>query len=358
MTAMNFVYPSAAAMERILPDLYARSAAERVGLQIFPIVTEDTYFVRWIQADNYYGLQQMRGLDGQPPKVTRTGEATYVYEPGVYGEHTEITERELLTRAIPGRPEIPIPIDDLVARDDNLLMQRELDRMENNVWNLIGNGVLSITLPGPNGPQVYNDSYTIQNYTSLVPWNTSATAAPIIDFQSVQQLEVGHGVDLGAGATAYMNQYTANLMLNNANTADFAGKRNQFGATLNDVGAMSNYFQGQNLPKIKVYDKGFQLIPLTGPITNVNTQFQKFIPNHRVIVVGARPGNSPVGNVKQTVQAMQPGGGLRSGPYRYITDSSRGLNTALKTPPLIQVHRGWNGGPVIFYPSAVVSMTV
>src|SRR5438552_14220260 len=127
---MNLVYPTAAEMFEILPDLIARDRADRVGLKLFPPVSRNTFHVRWIQRDNYYGLMQMRGVDGAPPRVQRLGQNTFTYEPGVYGEHISITEREILTRAIPSRPDIPVPITDLVLEADTQLIQREDDRME------------------------------------------------------------------------------------------------------------------------------------------------------------------------------------------------------------------------------------
>lgn len=356
--ALNIVYPSPAVMKEIESELTLRDRADRIGLQLFPVVQEPTYHVRWVQRDNYYGLQQMRGLDGLPPHVQRLGQTTFVYEPGVYGEHTSITEREILTRAAFGNTNLPIPISDLVMRDQTQLIQREDDRMEANVWTLLGTGTLSIPLPGPNGTTVYNDTYTTQTVTASVPWATSATAVPIADFQRATQLGIGHGVDLGSGATAYANSFTINLLLNNSNAADYGGRRSQYGATLNTIAGANDYFRGQNLPQLVPYDAGYQLAPLAGPVTSASTQFTKFIPDHTVIVVGKRPSGQPIGNTVQTIQAMEPGASARPGGYNYVTDSTRGLNTPMRTPPKIEIHRGWNGGLVLYYPSAVVVLTV
>lgn len=355
---MNFVYPTAAEMAEILPDLVSRDRADRIGLQLFPPVARNTFQVRWSQKDNAYGLMQMRGLDGQPPRVQRLGLNTFVYEPGVYGEHVVITEREMLTRAIPGRPDIPIPIGDLVNDADQLLISRRNDRMEASVWTLAGTGVLTIALPGPNGPAVYSDSYTIQTYTATIPWATAATATPILNFQTAQQMQVGHGVDFGAGAVAYMNQYTANLLLNNANAADFGGRRTQYGATINNMAAAADYWQSQNLPRIVVYDAGYQLAPLSGPITNAATQFIKFIPNGKVIIIGKRPGNQPVGEWQQTLQAMMPGGNPSPGEYRFVKDYAQGIHAPVEVPPKIEVHAGFNGGCALMWPSSVLALTV
>lgn len=354
--ALNFVYPTAAVMKEIFPDLIMRDRADRLGLQLFPVVQEATFFLRWAQKDNAHGVMQMRGLDGQPPKVTRQGLNTFVQEPGVYGEHIVITERELLTRADPLDLTKRIPIGTMVAECNDLLKTRLNDRMELNVWNMLATGRNSIPIAGPNGVTIYTDQYTLQTYTAAIPWSSASTATPLANLQAIQQLSVGHGASFQTGAKLYMNQVTANRLLNNANAADYGGRRNAAGATLNNLGAFNNYFAGQNLPEIVIYDAGYQPFPVSGPITNPLSQFIKFIPDGVGILVGRRPGNSPVGEWRQTIQAMQPGG-ESPGEYNYIKDYARGINAPIETPPKIEVHAGFNGGIVIYYPSAIVTCT-
>lgn len=358
--ALNIVYPSPAAFKTIEPDLIIRDRSDRLGLKIFPVVSSETHFVRWQQRDNYYGLMQMRGIDGQPPRVNRLGVNTFVYEPGVFGEHIVITERELLTRSVPNNPTVPIDVADLVLDADTQLINRLDTRMEACVWTLLTTGTLSIPLPGPTPGSVvvYNDTYTIQTYTAPIPWATSATAVPILNLQTIQQLSLGHGVSFGVGAVAYMNQATANLLLNNANAADFGGRRSQYGQTFNNIDMFNNYFAAQGLPTVVVYDQGYQRAPLSGPITSASLQFVKFIPDHIVVVVGKRPGNSPVGEFQQTVQAMNPMGAPSGGEYRFVKNYANGTNAPVEVPPKLEVHRGFNGGPTIFYPSAIVVATV
>lgn len=350
---MPFIYQTNYTMQEIEASLLARGRAGRVGLDIFPEAPKNAAQVRWTQADNHYGLQQMRGLNGQPSHVKRTGRKQYVYEPGVYGEFELIDETELVTRA--GSAPIdstPIDVSDLVAEADSQLIGREYDRKEWLAWNAL-RGSITVTLGGENGIQrAYTDTYAVQTYTAPVPWATSATATPILNFQSVQQLQVGSSVNFGAGATAYMNQVTANRLLNNANTADLAGRRNQFGATINNIEGVASYWGAQNLPKIVVYDAGYY--PTIGGTTAA--QFTKFIQDGEVFVVGVRPGNARVGEMQMTRNAMNPN--LAPGSYRFIKDYANGVNAPKEVPPRIEIHRGWNGGPVVFFASAIVRMLV
>lgn len=350
---MPFVYPSNFKITQIMPDLMQRGREGRVGLDIFPPTEVNVAEVRWIQKDNYYGLQQFRGLGGEPTHVQRVGLKTFAYEPGVFGEFVDINEQELVRRA--GSAPIdttPIDVTDLVMEADEQLIGREFDRMEASVWSILTTGTLSLSKPGPNAATIaYTDTYPIQSYTASVTWGTSATATPIKDFQNVQQLQLGRSVDFGAGAVAYANQVTLNKLMNNQNTADLNGRRTQYGATINNLADIGSYWQAQNLPRLVAYDQGyFATIGLTGA-----GSFTKFIPDNKVVVVGKRPGNARVGEYQLTRNASN---NLNAGSYRYMIDRINGVNGEKRTPANIEVHRGHNGGPAVYYPSAIVVMNV
>jgi hypothetical protein len=84
-----FNYPTNYELSQIEPDLTARAAAGRVGLDIMPVRNVNAGEVRWSQQDNFYGLQALRGLDGAPTRVQRVGTKTY-------------TSRKPNSRAAPG----------------------------------------------------------------------------------------------------------------------------------------------------------------------------------------------------------------------------------------------------------------
>ena len=352
---MPFTYPTNFEISQIMPELEAQGRAGRLWLEIMPPRNVNAGTVRWSQQDNYFGLQNFRGLDGAPTHVQRLGSKTYNYEPGVFGEFVDITETELTQRA--GSVAIsaaPIPITDLVMAAEMQLVNRELDRMEASISTLLTTGTLTLTLDGPNGTQqAYSDSYTAQTFSATIPWATVATATPIRDFQAVQQLGVGISVDLGAGATAYMNSVTSNRLLNNTNVNDFGGKRSNYGATLNNLANINQYLLAQNLPKIQVDDRGYY--PLYGQKGGVTKGFKKFLPDGTVVVVGKRPGNAMVGEYQLT-RNMSNGG--NPGSYAYIIDRVNGTNAEKRTPANIEVHRGHNGGPALYYPSSLVIMSV
>lgn len=348
---MPFVYPTNFELQTIEPDLIARGAAGRLGLDIMPTRSVNVGEVRWRQQDNYFGLQALRGLDGAPTRVKRVGEKYYSYEPGIFGEFVDITETELTRRAGSAPAGTPIDVSDLVVEADQHLINREFDRIESTNWAVLTTGTFSIKLDGPTGTQIgFTDTFAIQTYSASVPWATFATATPVINFQAVQQLGMaaGHSVDLGAAATAYMNSVTSNWMLNNTNTGDLAGVRIDYGNTMNNIANANRYLAGQNLPQIQVYDAGY--IPTSGGT------FTKFIPDGKIVVVGKRVSGARVGEYLMTRNANNPG--LAPGSYTYTIDRANGVNGEKRTPPNIERHRGHNGGPTLTLPGSIVVMSV
>jgi hypothetical protein len=136
----TFNYPTNYELSQIEPDLTARAAAGRLGLDIMPVRNVNAGEVRWSQQDNFYGLQALRGLDGAPTRVQRVGTKTYTYEPGVFGEFIDITETELTRRAGYAPNGTPIDIADLVVDADQQLINREFDRIEATIWALLTTG--------------------------------------------------------------------------------------------------------------------------------------------------------------------------------------------------------------------------
>ena len=349
---MPYIYPQSVTAMQIEQDLIQRGREGRIGLDLMPPVNRNAAKVRWTQKDNYYGLAQMRGYDGSPLKVDRVRSNTYEYSPGVFGEFIALDEEELTTRA--GAIDlnlIPIDVGDMIAEIQIQLIGREFDRMEASIWTLLTTGVLKITQDGPNGKQqTLSDSYTIQTYTAPIPWSTSNTSTPIRDLQAVQQLgqAAGHSVNFGTGAVAYCNGVTAFRLLNNNNNLDYGGRRTMNGSTINSLPTANTYFGGQGLAELKIYDAGY--VPYRAGVG-----FKKFIPDGVVVLVGQRTSGAKIGEYQLTRNLSN---NLNPGSYTFTKDYANGVNAPKEVPGKIEVHRGHNGGPAIYYPSAVMVMTV
>jgi hypothetical protein len=339
----TFDYPSSAELIQIAQEKLPRLTADRAGFNILPMVNQDASVLMWEQLDNFVGLQAARGMNGQPIKVDKTGANRFLMQPGVYGEFEPLDERELTERRQYGTFANSINVEDLVMLAQDKLLNRRLDRMEKIIWDLFTTGTFQVLGPGPNGVIVlHTDTFTTQTFASVVPWSTHATATPLADLRAVRLKHRGRSVDFGAAAEAYANQVTINNMLQNTNAADVYGRRVAGLATANNLQGMNTLFTQDNLPSIKEYDEGY--LDETGT-------FQPFIPDGTVVVVGKRPAGQKVGEYRMTRNANNPG--MAPGPYMRVID--RGED---QIPRSIEVHDGHNGGPVLFFGTAVVIMDV
>jgi hypothetical protein len=341
----TFTYPSSRELREIAQEKMPRLIQDRLGFQLFPMTEADAYLVSWEQKDNYAGLQQLRGLNGEPSRVKHVGAKRYDIQPGVYGEFKFIDELQLTMRRQWGTFGTPIDISDLVMEAQDHLLERRLDRIELIIWTLLATGTFSVALPYGAGI-AHTDTYTLQTYAAGVAWSTFATATPILDFRTVRLLGRGKGVTFDANARAYMNSGTANNLLQNANANDLFGRRHTGLQTLNNMKDINALLMNDNLPQIVEYDQGY---------LDDNGTFQLYIPNNKVIVVGARPAGQLIGEYKFTRNVNNPD--MSPGAYMAVID--RGAEgSGRQVPRTIEVHDGHNGGPAIYYPGSIVVMTV
>jgi hypothetical protein len=334
----DFIYPSAIELTQVAQTLAPRLTAERPIFDIFPMRAVDSHLLEWDQMDNFIGLQQVRGLNGEPSRVKQIGGKRYLMVPGVYGEFSLIDEQQLTTRRPWGTFTGAIDVTDLVLERQNQLLQRRYDRIELIGWTLLATGTFSVN----DGASVlHTDSYTTQTYAAGTAWSTVATSTPLADFRAVQLKSRGLSVNFGTGAKAYMNRTTFNNMLSNTNASDFGGRKGQFGESINGPLGVNRVMAADDLPEIVIYDMGY--------IDDTST-FQLYVPNNKVIVVGQRPAGQVVGEYRFTRNANNPD--LGPGPYMKTVDDPN------RVPRSIEVHDGHNGGPVMYFPSAIVVMTV
>ena len=341
----SYTYPEAAELELIAQDLLPRLEEQRVVFDFFPTEVTDAFYVRWEQRDNYIGLQQVRGLNGEPPKVKRVGLKSYQMAPGVYGEFVLLDEEELTTRRGPGTWAAAIDVSDLVAEAQEQLLQRELDRIEWIIWTLLTTGTFSVS--GVDNAVIHTDAYTTLTFSAGTPWATFATATPLANFRTVGLNSRGRSSAYNASATAYMNRVTFNNMISNTNTNDLAGRRTSGLNTVLNLEEVNKVLLGGDLPAVVVYDQGY---------LDETSTFQPWIPNAKVVVVGARPNNRPVGVYKLTRNVNAEGGG-GGGSGRYVRVIDGGAEND-DPPRKIRVHRGHSGGPALLYPGAVTTMSV
>lgn len=342
----EFTFPTNAELREISQDLLPRLAADRPVFDFMPIEEPDAFLVMWEQEDNYTGLQSVRGLNGEPPKVQKVGVKRFTMQPGVYGEFIPLDETELVVRRQYGTFATPVDISDLVMRAQRQLLVRRLDRIETIAWNLLTSGTFSVA--GPSGAILHQDTFSLQTFTASVPWATVATATPLADLRAIQILARGHSVRFDRSSQLFINQKTANNMLANTNAADLYGRRVTGLATINSIPQLNELLTMDNLPNIVPYDMGYQADPA---IPGGTGTFTPFIADATGVVVGKRTDGSPIGNYQMVRNASNPD--LGPGAYMKVIDRGE-----IQVPRAIEVHDGHNGGPALFFPSALVRINV
>jgi hypothetical protein len=335
----NYIYPTNQELSIIERTKIAALSMSDPIFEHFPTVNVDAHVLSWEQRDNYKGLQQIRGLNGQPKRVNALGGNRFTIEPGVYGEFATVDELELTTRRPWGEFNGSVDVSDLVAEKQDQLLQRRVDLIKSILWTLVTTG--TFTVANELWQTMYAGTYAVQSFTAGVAWGTSATAVPLANFRAVQLLSRGYSVDFGTRARAYMNRVTFNKMVTNTNANDLAGRRTSGLNTVLNLEEINAVLAGEGLPMIVIYDEGY---------LNAAGTFVPFIADDKVIVIGARPGNQPVGDYAMTRNANNPN--MEPGPYTKVIDREEDV------PRQLVVHDGHNGGPRIYFPSAIVRMSV
>lgn len=334
---MAFVYPTNAELKAIaqikLPALLLNDPI----FQLFPIRPVDSPVIAWEQRDNYFGLQQVRGLGGPFAGVQAVGGGRYTMEPGYYGEFRQIDEVQMTLRRPYGQFNGSVPISDLVMEAQDHLMHREVSRIRYILWTLLVTGTFSVALP--TGGVAHTDTYTMQT-NSASDWSTLSTGTPLKDFRAMALLSRGYSTSFGRNATAFMNRQTANYLLDNTNSSDIGGKRVSGGNSINDWNETNRILLDADLPQIVIMDDGYY---------NDSNSFAQFIAVDKVVVVGPRDNGNPVGYYSMTRNVNNDD--MSPGSYTEVVET--------RDPPrTVNVYQGHNGGPEMHYPSSVVVMSV
>lgn len=302
-----------------------------------PIRNVDSFVVQWEQKDNYMGLQNLRGLDGNPARVNAIGSKKFVMTPGVYGEFALITEEELTLRRQFGSINAPIDLSELIMEKQDHLLQRRIDRIRKIGWD-VAQGTFSVS--GPNG-LVHADAFPVTKYAAGTPWGTPGSSTPLADFRNVRLFEEGRSVSLGGNATGYMNLRTFNKLVTNTNANDLAGRRVTGLLSPLNKEEINKILLGEDLPQIVVHNDGYY---------DDNGVYTPFIPNDKVLVFGYRPSATAM-EYQMVRNATNPG--MSPGPYTKVIDHGE-----RQVPRKIEVHDGHNGGPTLYFPGDMVIMSV
>lgn len=342
----TFSYPTPLELREIEQELLPRLTQDDPVFDEFPITEENTNRLRWEQLDNFQGMQQVRGLGGAFKNVPQTGAKAYDFEPGVYGEFDLIEEAELTERRELGKFDELISLNDLVGMRTAKLLQRRVDRLRFILWTLLTTGQYSVARK--DGTVLHYGVFPLKTASAAVSWATAATAKPYSDLLAFALKYRGQSVKFGGGSKLYVNRVTANGLLVNTNANDLFGRRTQYGATLNNLENVNQFNALNDLPEIVVYDEGYLSDGTDG---NAAGTFVPFIANNVGVLIGKRTNGAKLGEYRMTRNANNPN--LDPGPYTRVVDLGE-----FQSPRAIKVEDGHNGGPVIFFPGAVIVLTL
>ena len=334
----TYTYPDATELMEIEQDLIpVLQASDPVFESLFPTENSDTYKLEWEQLDNFSGLQQARGVDGQPARVQRIGSTRYTTEPGVYGEFVDIDEKEIITRAAIAKYTGSVDLTELVMLGQRQLMQRRYDRQRFLGWTLVTTGQFQVA--APNGGYEHRDRYNFGQIVASPAFSSATTATPYQFFRSLVLQSRGTSSAFDARAVCYVNQVTANRIMNTTDIRQVL--RVGGGDTLNRLSDFNQILKGEGLPTIQIYDLGYS----TG--ANTVATFVPYIPDGVGALIGQRTNNAPLGAYRLTLNAHN---NYQPGAYQMVVNT---FGTDAPGKAVCQVHDGHNGGPIVKYPSGV-----
>lgn len=334
----TFIYPTNRELEEIVQDLTPTLETGRKLLALCPYEYQDTAEIVWEQEDNFYGLMNVRGLNGQPGNVQRVGAKQFKMKPGYYGDYHQLTEDELTESRKIGTLGDTVDIEELVVRRMRHLIVRRLNRCEQTISALFRTGVFQNY--APDGTAVHTDTVTITRRTPGTTWSNLSASTPLADLRAWKAAsERNTSSRFGKDSTLMGTTQTINYLLNNSNAADLGGKRLEVGQTLNSLAGLNDLLAANDLPKLEEYNDVYEpTLP--------------FIPDGSLIWVGTRPQGGRVASFCGTRNINTGAGEDNQGIYSKVVDT-----VDREVPRRIFVHHGFNGGIKLMFPSAIQSVS-
>lgn len=343
MSLVNYKYPSTRRLIEIEPELIQNRDRNRPTAELFPEENDnDAWRLEWFQRDNYRGFQQLRGLNGQPSYVKMVGRKFYSQEPGVFGEFMYLDERMLTMRArfADNREGGRVDIGEQVRERQDYLLAREGDLKEWLGWAILLSGTFALL--GPTGAQ-FVATFPIQMAT-FSDWSDHANSTPYGDLLGIRSLTRGKSVSFTQG-TARMNNITSMHLLLNTNPLDLGGKFINFAGqrVTTNLTLINDEFRAAGVPFVEEYSEGYN--------AESNGAFTEWIPTGDVSIVGKRTNGAKLGAYRNVTNVNNPN--AAAGAYTKVIDTLERT-----VPRKISVHRGHNGGNVLYYPSAILKARV
>jgi hypothetical protein len=352
---MAIVYriPSNVSLDQVTQEYFVEHE-KFIGEKILPFTPSFAQRVQWDERDNERGMTGAHQLGTEPRIVGRRGSKLREYDPIYFKETDVIREDELLRARQLGTLGGVVDLSELMGRTIRVREDKNFIRAEFLRWQAL-RGEIHVHENGVN----VDETFPIQIYNVTTGWDDRANAKPLRDMNAVKLLFRGTGAS-AKGAIAYCNQFTLNLLLENANQNDIQGFRSQnFLSTAFSIDELNRIQSARGLPTFEAYDEGY---------IDDDDEFQTFLEDGEVIVIGKRPAGQVVGDLVMTASLHREERGMPApGMFTIVEVNGQPNRSAVEVStsdlgagknPRIEVTGGFYGGPRLLYPRSVVKMNV
>jgi|CXWL01.1.fsa_nt_gi hypothetical protein len=350
---LTLTFPTNAELNEVV-QAFEASPEDYIGKQILPDNESMFQEVRWDERDHDRGITSAHTMGTDPKTGTRQGSRTRSYTPIPFKETDLLKEDEILRSRQLGTMAGTLDLSEEIAR----IAKDRFDKTEARKEKLRWDTLLGAIAINENGVKV-DETFPVQTHDVAVAFGTAATAAPLKEFNAVKLKfrKTGASAD---GAKAYLNQTTANMLLENQNAGDLKGFQNaNFTQLPYSIDEANKVLKVRGLPELVVYDEGW---------VDDNDDLQLFIPDNRIIVVGKRKKGQSVGDFMSTPSLHnnrngQPAPGFFSiievngSPSEQVGAVSMGQLGSSKNPK-VEITGGIYGGTRLIYPKSVIVMDV
>lgn len=346
----TLLFTQSARLQEIAQDYLPTMILDDPLFRFMPIDSTDVDTLIWEQEDNYAGLLMPRALDAGFSKINRTGMNVYQVQPMSFGGQKTLNEKLLTVQRQPGTMGDAVNIEDLQQRDLVHLMNVTLNRIRLTAWTLFTTG--AFTVADDLGTTIFQDAFNLKTFTALNSWANPATSTPLADLRAMQILSRGSSVRFDSTSTLFINRTTANALFANTNNADIGGRRVITATGINplNLDIINTVLLGEGLPQIAVYDEGYY--------ASAGGSFNLFIPDYKGVLIGRRTDG---GEVAKWWMTRNPNNMVADNPRNLGLDGAAELYVDFewKKNPIRGITTvGMNGAPAIYFPSAIVAVTL
>lgn len=339
---------------RDVVQAFEPSPEDYIGESIMPMEESMFQEVQWDERDHDRGLTAPHVMGTDPKVDKRQGHKTRSYTPIPFKETDLLKEDEILRARQLGTMAGTLHVAEEIGKIVRDRWVKTLGRMEKLRWDTL-RGAIAID---ENDVKV-NETFAVQTHTPLVDWDTVATARPLADFNALKLKFRKTGAS-AQGAIAYMNQVTANWLLENQNANDIKGFQNSnFVQLPYSVEELNKVLSIRGLPTIVVYDEGW---------VDESDNLTQFIPDGEVIVVGKRKKGQKVGDFMATPSLHRSKNGQPAPGYFSIIEVNGQPSErvgaisldqlGMAKNPKVEITGGIYGGTRLIYPKSVIKFTV